>query len=65
MWKVSFLASFLAAFITMDGQFFGGATTRLAWRELNAATAATQAQVRSLIRAPQSLAQFSPAAPKR
>jgi hypothetical protein len=65
MWKVSFIASFFAAFTTMDGQFFHGATTRLAWRELNAATSATQAQVRRWIRAPQSLAQFSPGSPKR
>lgn len=34
MKKLAFLASFLAAFITMDEQFLNGATTRMVWSDL-------------------------------
>lgn len=45
MSKVAFLASFLAAFITMDGQFFDGATTRAVWRDVGDAARAAEAQI--------------------
>jgi hypothetical protein len=65
MWKISFVASFLAAFLTMDDQLFDGATTRFAWRELNEAASATQAQVRRWARSPVKLAEFVPGPLKR
>jgi hypothetical protein len=43
--KLAFLASFLAAFITMDAQLFHGETTRAAWNGMIAVSQAAQAQV--------------------
>jgi len=45
MSKLAFLASFLAAFITMDEQFFRGDTTRAVWRGVNYTAQAAQIQV--------------------
>jgi hypothetical protein len=50
MSKLAFVASFLAAFITMDEQFFGGATTREAWYMITQASQAAEMQVRHWIR---------------
>lgn len=35
MARLGFLASFLAAFITMDAHFFNGAATRQIWDDAN------------------------------
>lgn len=45
MQKLAFIASFLAAFITMDGQFFHGDTTRTVWNSVNYSAQAAQKQV--------------------
>lgn len=46
MQKLALVASFLAAFITMDEQFFDGSTTREVWYMLTQASHATELQVR-------------------
>ncbi len=45
MAKIAFLASFLAAFMLMDGHFFHGETTRLVWEGANLTAQAAQKQV--------------------
>ncbi|MCC3246580.1 hypothetical protein LG047_14860 [Methylocystis sp. WRRC1] len=45
MSKLAFLASFLAAFITMDEQFFGGETTRAVWYGVSDAAHAAEKQI--------------------
>ena len=45
MQKLAFIASFLAAFITMDEQFFNGDTTRAVWYSVNHSAQAAQKQV--------------------
>jgi hypothetical protein len=48
MAKIGFIASFLAAFITMDGHFFHGETTRTVFEGLSLAAQAAQAQIMRL-----------------
>lgn len=50
MSKIAFIASFLAAFITMDEQFFNGDTTRAAWRGINYTAQAAQTQIERWVR---------------
>ncbi len=45
MSKIAFLASFLAAFITMDAEIFGGEHTRAVWRAANDTASAADAQL--------------------
>jgi hypothetical protein len=45
MSKVAFLASFLAAFITMDAQLFHGDTTRMVWDEIIDVSHAAQSRI--------------------
>lgn len=45
MSKIGIIASFLAAFITMDGQFFDGDTTRAVWRAMNDTARAAEARL--------------------
>jgi len=45
MSKLAFVASFLAAFITMDEQFFGGETTRAVWFGVSDATNVVEKQI--------------------
>lgn len=45
MSKLGFIASFLAAFITMDEQFFDGATTRAVWYSLVQTSHTAEAQL--------------------
>lgn len=45
MQKIAFFASFLAAFITMDAQFFDGEHTRAVWRAANETASAADAQL--------------------
>ena len=45
MQKLAFIASFCAAFITMDAQFFHGDTTRMVWNSVNYSAHAAQTQV--------------------
>ena len=46
MSKLAFVASFLAAFITMDEQFFDGATTREVWSAIMQASHSAETQLR-------------------
>lgn len=50
MAKLGFIASFLAAFMTMDGHFFHGETTRTVFEGMSLAAHAAQAQIARLIR---------------
>jgi hypothetical protein len=50
MAKLGFIASFLAAFMTMDGHFFHGETTRTVWEGLNLTAHAAQTQIMRLVR---------------
>lgn len=45
MTKLAFLASFLAAFVTMDEQLFDGAATRWTWDVLSVTSQAAEKQV--------------------
>lgn len=50
MKKLAFLASFLAAFITLDEQFLDGATTRMVWSDLGDVAHSVDRQVNRLMR---------------
>jgi hypothetical protein len=50
MAKLGFIASFLAAFMTMDGHFFHGETTRTVYEGLSLTAYAAQTQIMRLIR---------------
>jgi hypothetical protein len=45
MAKVGFIASFLAAFMTLDGHFFHGETTRTVFEGLSLTADAAQKQI--------------------
>jgi hypothetical protein len=48
MQKIAFTASFLACFLTLDGQLFHGETTRFAYRALNLTALEAQGQIARL-----------------
>jgi hypothetical protein len=48
MAKVGFIASFLAAFMTLDGHFFHGDTTRTVFEGLRLTAGAAQTQITRL-----------------
>lgn len=50
MQRLAFVASFLAAFITLDLQFFDGGTTREGWHMMMQASQATEMHFRQWMR---------------
>ena len=48
MSKLGFFASFVAAFVTMDAQFFGGATTKVIWGDILTISHAADTQIARL-----------------
>ncbi|WP_457796054.1 hypothetical protein [Methylocystis sp. S23] len=48
MARIGFIASFLAAFMTMDGHFFHGETTRTVFEGLSLTAKAAQTQIMRL-----------------
>jgi hypothetical protein len=48
--RIAFVASFLAGFMTMDGHFFHGETTRTVFEGMTLTAQAAQTQIMRLVR---------------